>query len=442
MTSRYEREAEKVLALAGQKAESAEVWCADSERIPVRFKDNKLKMLEASSSNGIALRVIADGKIGFAASTKMDAASDLVEKALATAQFGTPAEFDFPGPGDYPGPRVFDPAVADLEADALVETGAAILEKILAYEKHVQASISLDRGTGRVRLLNTEGVDLKRETTGISLWCTATLVEDESLLHTGDMMGSRFMYTEPEKVADRIIEQIRVGRKRAPIAEGRYPVIFSPWALSSILRPFMSCVDGDAVSRGISPWRGRTGEVVADERLSLYDDGLMEGGLGTAPWDDEGIPAQRTPLIEDGVLKNFLVDLKNSARLDLPPTGNGSRGGLGSLPGISTSNIYLEEGDIPYEEMLSSIKEGILVHQLMGAWGSNPYGGQISGNIGLGFKIENGEPVGRVKDCMLYLNGFEAWKDQLSAISSDVRQAVSFRFPYVLMEGVSISGRG
>lgn len=432
-------EAEKVLDMASAKAEAAEVWCVDSERIPVRFEDNKMKMLELSSSTGMALRVIAGGRIGFAASTKAGAGTELVDKALATAEFGTEADFAFAELGQYPAMEIHDPAVVALTAESMTQTGGEILEKILAYDPEIKASVSLDRGVGQVRLLSSRGLDLNRQGTHASILCWTTLVEGESLLRTGDMVGSRYLYKDPMEIADRTVEQIAIGRKAASIASGKYPVVFSPWALGDILRPVLACVDGDAVSRGVSPWRERRGEYLADERLSIYDDGLMQGGLGTAPWDDEGVASQCTPIIEDGVLKSFLLDLRNSGRLNLPPTGNGQRGGLTSVPGVGTTNIRVEPGDTPYREMLASIDEGILVHQLMGAWGSNPYGGQVSGNIALGFKIEKGELVGRVKDCMLYLNAFEAWRDQLSAISSEVRQVLSYSYPHVLIDGVSVS---
>lgn len=437
----YGREAEKVLELARARGESAEVWSVDSERIPVRFQDSKLKMLEASSSTGIALRIVVDGKLGFAASTREGAAEELVEKACATAQFGSQVDFEFPAPGEYPDPEILDPAVAELDADSMTETGLGIVRKISEYDPDVKVNLSVSRGTGRIRLLNTSGIDLQKESTSASVSCHAVLVED-GILHVGDVLGSRFLYDDPMQVADRVIEQLVIGRKKASITDGRYPVIFSPWAMNDILRPFLACADGDSVSRGVSPWRERIGDTVADGRVSIYDDGLMRAGLGTSPWDDEGVPGQCTPIVEDGVLRNFLLDLRNSARLDMPPTGNGGRGGLTSVPGVSTSNLRVEPGDVRYREMLASVDEGILVHQLMGAWGANPYGGEVSGNVSLGFKIENGEAVGRVKDCMLHLNAFEAWSSRLISISSDVMQALSFRYPYVLMDGVSISTRG
>ncbi len=442
MTSRYERQAERVLQLAGELADDAEVWCADSERIPVRFDDNRLQMLEASSATGIALRVMNDGRMGFSASTRDSSEAELVDMALATAEFGSEVDYEFPASTTYPTVDTYDPAVADLRADAMTQTGSAILERILEHESDVDVHISLNRSVGRARLMNTRGLDVAGESTAASIMCSATWIEGDSLLRTGDIVGSQFLYEDPGQLAERIIEQLDLGRRPARISEGRYPVIFAPWALGDILRPLFACVDGDAVAKGFSPWRDSLGESVADRRLTIYDDGLMHGGTGTAPWDDEGVPSQCTPLIRKGQLENFLVDLKNGSRLDLAPTGNGQRGGLSSPPGVGTSNIRLEPGERTHQQMIASIDEGVFVHQLMGAWGANPYGGQVSGNIALGYKIEGGELVGRVKNTMLYLNAFEAWRDQLREISSDARQMLSYRLPYVTMDGVSISTRG
>jgi len=442
MKSNFEKQAEKVLDLASQRADSAEVFYVDSERIPVKFEDSKLQMLEASSSNGIALRLVSDGKMGFSASTKDATGEELVEKALTTAAFGSPTKFNFPEPNDYPSLDTFDPKVADLDADSMTETGAAILDEILKYEDELNVDVSVNRSTGRVRLLNTSGLEASARRTSASIICVATWVEDDSLLRVADALGSQFLYENPETIPERIVQQLDLGRKKAEITDGKYPVVFSPWAMRDLLRPILACVDGDSVSRGVSPWRDKIGEMVADERVSIYDDGLLKGGLATSPFDDEGIPSQKTPLIENGQLKNFLLDLKNSARLDMQPTGNGQRGSLTSTPGTGSTNICLEPGEISYEDMVGSIDEGLFVHELMGAWGSNPFGGQVSGNIALGFKIENGKMTGRIKDAILYVNAFEGWLNDLESISSDYRQILSYRMPYVMMNNVSVSAKG
>ncbi len=431
---------ERILSTARKEGAEAEVFHVTSKQVPVEFEDNELNMIESSSAEGIALRMIKDGKMGFGATTRTGAEDTLVAQILSAIPFGTSAEFTFPGATDYPEIETFDPRVTALSPDALVDTGNKILEAIRTHEPDAQVNISVAKGEGHVLLHNTSGLSAAREHTVYSVFFHASYVDDGGgLLHIADYFGGTHFLDESDRVIRDARKHLALGKKKATIKSGRYPVIFTPRALSDLLRPLLACIDGDAVARKISPWRERHGEDVVDPRVSLYDDGLLPLGAGSLPWDDEGIPSQTTPLIEKGQLKNFLLDLKNSARLGLSPTGNGMRGGLSASPGISLSNLVMAPGETHLRDLFSAVSEGLVIHSLMGAWGANPYGGQVSGNVALGFKIENGESIGRVKDCMVYLNAFDAWQHQLQAISTETEQRHSHRLPYVLMEGVDVA---
>lgn len=174
-------------------------------------------------------------------------------------------------------------------------------------------------------------------------------------------------------------------------------------------------------------------------KFSLYDDGLAPMMSGTGAFDGEGVPMSRKPVIEDGRLANYLLDLRAASALGLKPTGNASRRSGLSAPEPSSTNIIVPAGDVALADMIKGVRKGVLVEQLMGAWAGNMYAGQVSGNIALGFKIENGEPVGRVKDCMLSINAFTALKDNLEAQSQETRTVMDLSTPHFLIGNASIS---
>ncbi|MFO7941741.1 MAG: TldD/PmbA family protein [Bacillota bacterium] len=437
--SRWYDEAEQILDIIRAEGLRGEVFCAGSEREPVKFEDNELKMMESSTRIGFAVRLIEDGRVGFAAATGPGAGRDLVDKARAVAKFGSAAEFEFPAGGEYPAVDTFDERVENLPASEMVTMGKGLIEGIRSANPDAQVGVSVSRGVGTVRLMNTAGLDLLQSSTSHGVGCSATIVRDDGLLHTGDFAGGHHIVEDASDILGSVLWQIGSASRTVRMEDGVYPVIFAPVALGDVLRPLLACSDGDAVDRGISPWRDEMGKGLFDPRLSLVDDGLLPAGGASAPSDDEGVPSQTTPILEEGALRNFLLDLKTARRLDAPPTGNGLRGGTGSLPSIAPSNLVVGEGDISVDELKGSLEDGLLVLSLMGAWGANPYAGRVSGNVNLGYRVSRGEIVGRVKDCMLYADVFEALRDGLIGISRERELRHSTLFPHIALEGVSIS---
>ena len=168
--------------------------------------------------------------------------------------------------------------------------------------------------------------------------------------------------------------------------------------------------DGKNVFLGASPLAGKLGEKIADERLSITDNPLVDYATNSGKYDGEGVPHQITPLIEDGVVRNFLYDLDTAGRAGTKSTGNGV--------GCNPTNVVIKEGNTPYEEMVKNTREGLLVHSVMGLGQGNPISGEFSVNVQLGYKIENGEIVGRVKDVMLAGNTYDAIRN-ITAIGDE-----------------------
>jgi PmbA protein len=164
---------------------------------------------------------------------------------------------------------------------------------------------------------------------------------------------------------------------------------------------------------------GALGKQMYDTRLTMTDDPLLAGRVASRPFDDEGVASQRLPLIANGVVTSFMYDLQTAGLAKAASTGAAQRS-LAAQPAISTSNLVIETGDTTMEEMVKGIDEGLVVEELMGAGQGNVMGGDFSGNVLLGYKIEGGEIVGRVKDAIVAGNVHEALK-RVVAIGSEAR---------------------
>jgi PmbA protein len=158
------------------------------------------------------------------------------------------------------------------------------------------------------------------------------------------------------------------------------------------------------------------------------------------PFDDEGVASRRTPLIEAGAVRSFMYDLQTAGLAKADPTGSAERS-LTSQPSISTTSLVFATGETSFEEMVRDVKEGLVVEELMGAGQGNVMGGDISGNVLLGYKIDNGEITGRVKDTIVALNVHEALRSVV-AVGSEGRWVGGSVFaPPIFFERLAVSAK-
>ncbi len=202
----------------------------------------------------------------------------------------------------------------------------------------------------------------------------------------------------------------------------------------------MTAFNGKIVLEGASPIGNKLGQLVFDEKLRLWDDSTLAYRPSSCPCDDEGIASQRTPLIERGVVTNFIYDLQTAALAHTKSTGNGHRG-RGGVPAPSPSAFIIAPGNTTFDEMVSDIREGLVIEQLMGAEQGNVLGGDFSGNVLLGFKVENGKIVGRVKDTMVSGNIYQLLK-QVAAIGNEPKWVDGFlQTPHIYCPSLSVASK-
>lgn len=433
---------QEILEAARRRGVEAEVFQVTSRESSIEFENNRLKRAETVNRAGLAVRVIQRGRLGFATSSLPGDAMGILDQALATAEIGKEAAFAFPGPAHEPAVEVFDETVTRITPEEMVATGEELIEPLLKADPKFKASVSLTAAESLATLANTAGFrgTLRKTIYGGSVG--GILVEGENFLDLGEGSYRCKMHHDLTPLRDRVLKHLAQGRINVPLPSGRYPVLFAPTAVASLLGPIMACLNGKAVQKGASPFRGRLGDEVLSRSFTLYDDPLRPHAPATAPFDAEGLPAGRTILIEQGVIRNFLLDLDTAAALKMTPNGNGRRGGWSSPPAPGPSTLVLAPGTDALREMLGGIAEGLVVHHFLGAGQGNPYGGSINANVLLGFLVRNGEILGRVKNTMLASNVFELFQAQLAALSAEteeVRGAMSL--PYLLADGIAITSR-
>jgi PmbA protein len=226
----------------------------------------------------------------------------------------------------------------------------------------------------------------------------------------------------------------RLGARKAKTAQ--VPVVFDPMVANSMLEHIFEGINGDSVYRGASFLAGKLGQKIASDNVTVVDDGTMPGGFGTSPFDGEGIPTRRTVVIENGVLKSYLLNTYTAKKLGLATTANASRG-LAGTPSISPGNYFLQAGKRSPKQIIGEIKEGLYVTEFLGMGVNLVTGDYSRGASGLwivngelAFPVEEITVAGNLKD--IFLN--------IAEIGSDLEFRGSVASPTIRIEGLTVGG--
>jgi len=436
---------ESLLNAAAAKFDQAEVYRIESESHPVSFESNKLKEIMRRDTSGVALRVIDDGRVGFTSTTDAARESQLVDRAASLTPFGAKAEFSFPAPSEYPTVDIVDPKVPQVSQQSMIDTGQGLIERLMDEWPDLLCDARIGWSTGKGRIMNSAGIDETYEQTSYYASLGAQLIRGTDMLNVWAGYGSSHLFGDDE--LDRLIQTVRRSlrwSKETALATantGDMPVIFTPRGVgATLLHPLLSGFNGKNVANGSSPLGERWGEKIVDERISIYDNPLISGASGSRPFDDEGVASRRLGLIENGVAGGPLLDLQTAGQLGKTSTGAAGRG-LASTPSPSSSVIDIASGDTHFEDMIAGVKEGLVIEELLGAGQGNELGGDFRANVSLGYKIENGEIVGRVKDTMISGNVYKVLSQVEHVGDSSDWVFGSMRSPAIQCLGVEVAAK-
>jgi PmbA protein len=231
----------------------------------------------------------------------------------------------------------------------------------------------------------------------------------------------------------------RLGAQR--VATQRVPIVFAPEVARSLIGSVFEAASGDAIWRSASFLAGKLGEPIAATNLTIVDDNLMllptgMGGFGSSPFDGEGLPSQRTVVVEAGVLRNYLLNTYSARKLGMKSTHNASRG-LAGTPGIGCGNLYLEPGTLTPDQIIGEVKTGLYVTSLMG-FGMNVVTGDYSRGA-TGLWIENGVLTHAVEEVTIAGNLAEMLMN-VTAIGNDLEFRGAVASPTLRIDGMTIAG--
>jgi PmbA protein len=443
-------------------ATDAEAVVYEGDEFSSRVRLGQVETLKESGSRAVGLRVfIATGKANRTASTSSsdfspESIDRLVSGAVTLARITS--EDPFAGLPDESEFGQHDPAAQHLYFDDVNQQPPADRIRIareveaasMAFDTRIQNSGGgdFDTATSHKIMMNSRGFvgEYRRSYCGFS---AQPIAHDES----GNMQRNYWysnarttrLLEDPVAIGHEAARRAlrRLGARRVPTQQA--PVVFSAEIARSIIGNIFDAANGDAIYRHATFFADMLGQRVAGENITVIDDGtlvfdheggIQTGGFGTSPFDGEGLPTRRTVLVENGILKNYVMNTYTARKLGLASTGNASRS-LASNPGIGAGNFFLQPGTLTPEQVIGDVKSGLYVTETMG-FGVNLVTGDYSQGAA-GLWIENGELAYPVEEITIAGNLKDMYQN-ISAIGNDLHFRSASAAPTLRIEGMTIAG--
>src|SRR5580658_1359532 len=431
-------------------ATAAECVVREGDEFSTVVRLGQVETLKESGSRAIGVRVFFGQRAASTYSSDFSSAGieRMLKSALELARItsedpyaGIPEAGKFGSlPGDL---HLYHEDVYSLPGSERIEYARRAEKAALDADPRIKNSDggSFDAATGRKVLANSHGFvgEYRRS------YCSVAVVpiaqnEDES----GGMQRD-YWYSVARSLA-KLDSAEQVGKEAArrtlrrlgarKVKTAHVPVVLDPMVAGSILGHIFEGVNGDSVYRGESFLAGKLGEKIAGPNVTIIDDGTMSGGFGTTPFDGEGIPTRRTVVIENGILKSYLLNTYTAKKLGLETTANASRG-LAGTPGIGPGNYFLQPGTKTPKQIIAEIKDGLYVTEFLGH-GANLVTGDYSRGAS-GLWISGGELAYPVEEITVAGNLKEMFFN-ISEIGNDLEFRGAVACPTIRIDGLMVGG--
>ncbi len=435
---------EKLLEMAKKVCDKSEVYSVEYTNNHVSFENAKLQNIDNKFQSGLSLRIIKDGKLGFAYTRNLINREELVQNALESLKGGVEAEYDFPLTNDLPKLNTYDSSMEKLSGRDMVNECARVCDHL---KSNTDGEIEMNSlaVTDKLRIINTEGTDITGQSTTYAMFGAITYpgVGTGILRFFQDKKFDKF----PDDTANDMIQLYQASSKVVEIKGGKMKVMFMPNSWITLTWRISSGTSSKSVYEKISPVADKVGKKIFDEKLTICDDPLDDKFPGARAFDDEGVKCRPLTLVENGVLKSFYYDLDYAKKMKAKSTGHGYRtsmwGGdsITMKPIPALSHLRVKTGNKSFSDLLKSMDKGIIIEGALGPHSGNIPNGDYSVGISPGLYVENGEIVGRVKDVMAAGNIYETLKNVVDIGDTLYPTWFGAWVPAIVFDNVSVAAK-
>jgi PmbA protein len=436
---------DKLLLAAETAADEAEVYLQKIESTDITFQNGALEKIENEQTVGVALRILKNGRLGFAYTTNHGEWSRLLENALASAEIGEEVGLSLPVTASFSPVTAFSSGIKEIGAEGMVSEGLRVLEAIGRLRPGITVDCYLGRTVEQIKITNSKGTEISHLSS--EYYCAPLLYMKDSGSGLYEVFRSLEFRPLPTEPIEELATLHAFTERHCTVPTRRLPVLFTHRAVWALLWRLRIAISGQTLVQKVSPLMGRRKEKVFHEAISVYDDPQTSGNPLARPFDDEGVSTAKRVIVQDGVFLNFLYDLRTAAKLGEKSSGNGYKvgrgfmgdGGARARPSPAPRILTMRPGAKGRDEMIRGMEEGIVVDQVLGAHSGNLTNGDYSMGVGVGYYVKNGEIQGRAADTMVAGNIYEDLQ-KVSAVENRLHFHSYGFLPSILLEDISVSG--
>lgn len=427
--------------------DTVEVYTQNSTQESLNVFQNNVDNFTISQSGGIAVRGIYHGKLGqcFLEEDSDDNIEFVIQQMIhnANAITSTDKVEIYAGSESYPVIEESESDIDSITANQKIEFLKDMEQRLLnADERIVQVmDCVMDISEAEVMIQNSLGLDIKRKEKVCVFVASVLANEDNDSKSAYEYAFIRnFSQFDKEAYVQKLVSKAVSKLNALQVASGKYPVILKNEVMSDVLGALSSLFNGENAYKGISLLMDKVDSQIFDSKITIVDDPLLKDGYSSTPFDSEGVASFKKVVVEKGVLKTYLHNLKSAAMMNTHSTGNGFKSGYASGVSIQPTNFYIEAGNESYEEMIQSMKKGIIIDDVSGLHaGLNPITTDFSLQAS-GYVVEDGKII-RPINLITVAGNFVSMMNQVDTVGSDLYFSSSgIGSPSLLIHELTISG--
>ena len=428
--------------------EAAEIYLSSGDKFRAMCVKGEITNYTVNATRGLSLRGLYRGKMGYAATEAFDeaAVAQLVEAVKESASLTEDEDVQeiYPGDKEYPQADNYNPALDQVDEGRKLSLIQEIEKKALALDERITALNynMISTSSGETRIVNSYGLNLKHRDNMAVCYISATAKEgDRVSTGSGFKVTRNFDEMDADAIAKEAVDEALFMLKAAPVPSGTYRAIIEAKCMPDMLGAFDGVFSAESAQKGLSLLAGKEGEMIASEAVTLMDDPLLPGGLGSQPFDAEGVATRTKAVIEKGKLTTLLHNLKTARKAGVKTTGNAAKAGYAGAVNVSPSNFFLAPGKKSLAELMADMGDGLVITEVSGLHaGANAISGDFS-LIAQGYTVKNGKKDAPVEQITVAGNFYQLLKN-IRAVGSDLLfPGSSIGSPSVDVGEISVAGK-
>jgi PmbA protein len=441
----YEQFKDACFRLALEKGcENAEVYATSSDGFSVNVLNGEIIKYSVERNNGLNLRVLFDGKTGYAYTEVYEDPESLVAHAIDNAKAIENTDANpMQGACEYPEITVKPNPVVDLSEEEKIDLALRMERDALSYDPRVNRMgyCAVDTGVAETHISNTLGLDAN-STDRYSYAVLGPILREGDEEHESYAFKFGPEMTDDTSIIKESVENALMQFNASTVDSGEYRILLRNDAAGDLLSAFSSMFFAERVQKGLSLLTGKLGQPIASPAVTILDDPFEADN--PRAFDAEGVPSVLTTVVEKGVLKNYLYNLKSAMKDGVASTSNAGRAGAAGAVNTAPSNFYIVKGEQSFDALRTALNNGLIITELSGLHaGLNPISGDFS-LIAKGQLVENGEIV-RSVDQITVAGNFLAMMQSIEAVGADLRFGPPgfgrVGSPSLLIEKLIVSGK-